>query len=97
MAGVSKDGKQQIDFSARDGVMQFELRNNDLARSYNNKIGGKWTWRDLKSSSGTYYLDNQGETYAKEMAEIMNKVKAQYQVRLQSNAYVNNELKSKSR
>lgn len=43
------------------------------------------------------YLDNQGETYAKEMAEIMNKVKAQYQVRLQSNAYVNNELKSKSR
>lgn len=55
MAGVSKDGKQQIDFSARDGVMQFELRNNDLARSYNNKIGGKWTWRDLKSSSGTYY------------------------------------------
>lgn len=97
MAGVSKDGKQQIDFSARDGVMQFELCNNDLARSYNNKIGGKWTWRDLKSSSGTYYLDNQGETYAKEMAEIMNKVKAQYQVRLQSNAYVNNELKDKSR
>lgn len=97
MAGVSKDGKQQIDFSARDGVMQFELRNNDLARSYNNKIGGKWTWRDLKSSSGTCYLDNQGETYAKEMAEIMNKVKAQYQVRLQSNAYVNKELKSKSR
>ena len=87
MSGMSKDGKQRIDFSFKDGIAQFELHNGDIARAYNNKIGGKWTWRDLKSPTGTRYFDNQGETYAKEMAGIMDKIKAEYQSRQQSNTY----------
>lgn len=92
MSGVSKDGKQQIDFSFKDGIAQFEFRDGDVARSYNNKIGGKWTWRDLKSPSGTRYSDNNGEKYAKEMSSIMNKVKTQYQTRVQSNSYASGKL-----
>lgn len=88
MSGVSKDGKQQIDFSFKDGIAQFEFRDGEVARSYSNKIGGKWTWRDLKSPSGTRYVDNYAETYAKEMSVIMNKVKTQYQTRVQSNNYI---------
>lgn len=92
MSGVSKDGKQKIDFSFKDGVAQFELRNGDVSRSYNNKIGGQWTWRDLTSSNGTRYFDNNGEAYAKEMAAVMDKVKAQYQVRSQTNSNTGQKL-----
>lgn len=87
MSGMSKDGKQRIDFSFKDGIAQFELHNGDIARAYNNKIGGKWTWRDLKSPTGTRYFDNQGETYSKEVAGIMDKIKAEYQSRQQSNTH----------
>jgi len=99
MSGMSKDGKQRIDFSFKDGVIQFELHNGAVARSYNNKIGGKWSYRDLKSSTGKRYLDDKGETYAKEMAGIMDKIKIQHQVRQQSNAHYADKgfLKSNSR
>ncbi len=92
MFGTSKDGKQQIDFSFKDGVAQFELRNGDVSRSYNNKIGGQWTWRDLKSNTGTRYFDNNGDAYAKEMAAVMDKVKAQYQARSQTNSNMGQRL-----
>lgn len=91
MSGVSEDGKQRIDFSLRDGNIQFELQDGDIARSYNNKMGGKWTWRNLKSSSGTRYIDNEGENYAKEMAGVMDKLKMQYQSKTRLNMQYNNK------
>lgn len=86
MTGASKDGKQRIDFSIRNGNIEFELDDGNTSRSYNNKIGGKFTWRDLKSPTGTRYFDNDGEKYAKEMAAVMDKVKAQHRSRTQQNS-----------
>lgn len=79
MSGKSRDGKQSIDFTVKDGIAQFELNDGNVSRSYNNKVGGRWTWRNLKSSTTTRYPDNEfGENCAKSMAGIMDKVKAQY-------------------
>ena len=88
MQGISKDGKQSIDFSVKDGNIQFETKDGEVARSYNNKLAGKWTWRNLKSPSGTRHFDQNGEEYAKEMAAVMDKIKRQYQTRAQQNAHV---------
>lgn len=88
MHGISKDGKQSIDFSAKDGNIQFEMKDEEVARAYNNKLAGKWTWRNLKSPSGTRHFDQNGEKYAKEMAAVMDKIKAQYQTKAQQNAHI---------
>ena len=85
MSGISKDGKQRIDFTAMNGDISFELHDGDTARSYNNKMRGEFTWRDLKSPGGTRYFDTSGSAYAKEMAAVMDKVKAQYRNRTQQN------------
>ena len=79
MRGISKDGKQSIDFSYRDGIAQFELTDGKTKRSYNNKMGGKWTYRDLTSSNGTRYFDSDcGELVASTMGKTFDKVKQKY-------------------
>jgi len=96
MTGMSKDGKQRIDFSHNAGIIQFELHDGETARSYNNKIGGKFTWRNLQSPTGTRYFDNQGENYAKELAQIVDKVKTQYKSRQQSNINTTDKISNKN-
>lgn len=78
MVGKSKDGKQSVSLMHSNGTVEMTIEDGKTARSYNNKVGGKFTWRDLKSSSGTRYFDDKGEAYAKEMAAIMDKFKASF-------------------
>ena len=92
MSGTSEDGQQRVDFSFKDGIAQLELINGKTSRSYNNKLGGNWTWRDLTSPTGTRYLDGEGEAYAKELATVMDKFKVQYKNRLQNLNPTNNKL-----
>lgn len=85
MVGKSKDGKQSISLVHYNGTIEMIIEDGKTARSYNNKMGGKFTWRDLKSPSGTRYFDNKGEAYAKEMATVMDKFKSSFNAKNKQN------------
>ena len=86
MEGTSKDGKQSVCFVHDKGSIEMIIKTEKTSRSYNNKMGGKFTWRNLKSPSGTRYFDDKGENYAKEMARVMDKFKQAHQNKSQQHS-----------
>lgn len=79
IVGASKDGRQSVDFSVKDGIVSLELTNGKRPRSYNNKFG-EFTYRYTDTPDQTRYRDyNNGEKYAKEFACVMDKLKVAHQ------------------
>ncbi len=79
IVGASKNGRQSVDFSVKDGIISLEFTDGEIGRSYNNKFSGSWTYRDTNSTNNTRYLDVDGEKYAKEFARVMDKLKEAHQ------------------
>ncbi len=75
--GKSADGKQSVHFEYGNKNAKIEIINEEMARSYRCENGTNWSFRDLKSPTGTRYMDNSGVEYAKEFSGIMEIAKYQ--------------------